>query len=103
MNPRFKAVLSEVKSHLHLDRFRQFGLPFALILVIALLCYANHKQAQTITAQEELIHTLFADSLELSAKRMQEGHARSADFKKPDVVPAAPAVPSAERKRIADQ
>jgi hypothetical protein len=102
MNPRVKPVLLEVKALLHLDRFRRFGLPFALLLVIALLCYTNIKQAQTITAQEDLIHTLFADSLELSAKRMQQGKARAADFKKPDVMPASP-VGATQHKPVADQ
>jgi len=88
MNPRLKAGLSEVKSLLHLDRFRRFGLPFALLLVIGLLCYANIKQAETIAFQDDLIHNLLSDSLELSAKRMQESKARTADFKPPHITPA---------------
>jgi len=106
MNPRTKAVLSEVRSLLHLDRFRRFGLPLALLLVIAVLCYANLQQAQTIAAQDDLIHSLIEDSIELSAKRMQQSKARTADFKKPDIAPAQPptdAPAPAERKRVADQ
>ena len=103
MKPRTKAVLSEVRSLLHLDRFRRFGLPFALLLVIAVLCYANLQQAQTIAAQDNLIHNLINDSIELSAKRMQQAKTRTADFKKPDIVPAHAGTdtpPSAERKRV---
>jgi hypothetical protein len=86
MNPRLIAVLSEVKSLLHLDRFRRFGLPLALLLVIAVLCFVNLQQSKTITAQNKLIHTLFQDSLELSARRMQQVKPPTADFKKPDLV-----------------
>jgi hypothetical protein len=100
MNPRLKAGLSEVKSLLHLDRFRRFGLPFALLLVIGVLCYANIKQAETIAAQDDLIHNLLSDSLELSAKRMQTFKARTADFKKPNILPAES---PATRKKSADR
>ena len=103
MKPRTKAVLLEVKSHLRLDRFRRFGLPLGLMLVIAVLCYANLQQAQTIAAQDDLIHMLIQDSIELSTKRMQQSRARSADFKRPDVTPVLPSSDPAPRKRIAEQ
>jgi hypothetical protein len=85
MNSRLTAVLREIASLLHLDRFYRFSLPLALLLVIAFLCMVNLQQAQTIAAQHELIHTLFQDSLELSAMHMQAVKAHSADFKRPDL------------------
>ena len=87
MNPRLITVLSEIKSLLRLDRFRQFGLPLGLLLVIGVLCFVNMQQSKTIAAQNKLIHTLFQDSLELSARRMQQVKAPTADFKRPDFVP----------------
>jgi hypothetical protein len=90
MNRRLNAVVSDTISLLRLDRFRRFGLPVALLLVIAVLCVVNLQQSQTIAAQHELIHTLFQDSLELSALRMQQPKPRTADFKKPDLVRPAP-------------
>jgi len=101
MNSRHKAVLSEIRSLLRLDRFRRFGLPLGLVLVIAVLCYVNWQQEQTIAAQSELIHTLFQDSLELSAKRMQQSKPRAADFKKPSVNPSESS--SDHKKKSADQ
>lgn len=93
-----RSVFSEVKSLLRLDRFRRFGLPLALMLVLLVLSYANIQQARTIAAQDALIHDLLQDSLELSANRMEKAKARSADFKKPDVAPAP-----AEPKKNAEQ
>jgi hypothetical protein len=84
---RLNSALRQIKSLLQLDRFRRFGMPLGLLLVIAVLCVVNLIQAQTIASQKELIQSLFQDSLELSAKRMQEHKPPTADFKSPEIAP----------------
>ena len=99
MKPRTTAVLSEIKSLIPLDRLRRFALPLFLLLVIAVLCGVNIIQSRTIAAQDQLIHTLEQDSLELSSRKMQlQDKPRTADFKSPDLRPEQP-----QPKKTAEQ
>ena len=69
------------------DHFRRVGLPLVLAVAIVALLIGNIQQAYTIRVQQQLIHALFSDSLELSARRMQEYKARTSDFKIPSLDP----------------
>ncbi len=48
------------------------GLPLALIFGYLVLALVVVQQAQTIRSQQNLIHQLFQDSLDLTALRIQQ-------------------------------
>lgn len=95
---KWRAQVSSLSSNL--DHFRRFGLPLVLAVAVIALLLGNIQQSYTIRVQQQLIRSLFQDSLELSARRMQENKTRTADFKVPSLEPVkdpgpAPHQPSA--------
>jgi hypothetical protein len=85
MTMKWRAQISSLSTTL--DHFRRFGLPLVLAIAVIALLLGNIQQSYTIRVQQQLIRSLFQDSLELSARRMQETKARTADFKVPSLEP----------------
>jgi hypothetical protein len=51
---------------------RRHGVVALLLVGFVLMCALAFEQDRTITNQRELIHSLFRDSLELNAMKMQQ-------------------------------